>query len=100
MTTVYVVFRSNYHDCADKWSTPSHMKAIKNREDAARYAANLIRSGREDGYVYEDDEAIAPEQIENYLKKSGDDLTFAMYYLDIDNYDDYFEVCVRKLPVK
>lgn len=100
MTNVYVVFRSNHHDCADNWYTPSHMEAFQNREDAARYAANLIRSGREDGYVYEDDEVITPDQIENYLKKSGDDLAFAMYYQDIDNYDNYFEVCVRKLSVK
>ena len=100
MTNVYVVFRSNYHDCADNWYTPSHMEAFQNREDAARYAANLIRSGCEDGYVYEDGDVTTPDQIERHLKEFDDDFTIAMFDQDIYNYDDYFEVCIRKLPVK
>lgn len=95
MTHVYVVFRSNYHNCADNWSTPSHMEVFQNREKAAQYAANLIHDGCEDDYVHEEDDLTTQEQIAEFLKDNAD-FSIAMYDQDLYNYDDYFEVCVCK----
>ena len=88
---LFLVYFSYYGEILGEIGNATSIEGVfKTREEAERLRENLIKEDIENGWIID-------KEVENdYLSKD----IVIMFWTEQENWDNYYEICIKELEVK